>query len=131
MWNEKESGHWCISNKSHPVRLIKICSDTKGRRGWQVMGHPTENIDLRLWVQSPAAHANNFSTPCCKKINNVSSVRVIVICSDHKLLWQDSYKGVDRALTPNESILHKIIIIDHLTKNQDLRLLGNSLVERS
>jgi len=39
------------------------------------------------------------------------SVRVIVICSDHKLLWRDSYKGVGYASTLPESILHKIIII--------------------
>jgi len=50
--------------------------------------HLTENKDPRLWVQSPAAHASSFLTPDCKKIN---SVRVIVICSHHRLLWQDSY----------------------------------------
>jgi len=31
--------------------------------------------------------------------------------SDHRLLCRDSYKGVDRALTSDESRLHKIIII--------------------
>jgi len=46
-----------------------------------------------------------------KKINEALSVRVIVICSDHKLLWRDSYKGVGCASTLPESILHKIIII--------------------
>jgi len=30
---------------------------------------------------------------------------VIVICSDRKLLWRDSYKGVGRALTSLESII--------------------------
>jgi len=52
-----------------------------------------------------------FQPRIAKKINKAPSVRVIVICSDHRLLWQDSYKGVDRALTPDDSILHKIIII--------------------
>jgi len=35
----------------------------------------------------------------------------MVICSDHRLLWQDSFKGVGRAITQDESILHKIIFI--------------------
>jgi len=71
-----------------------------------------------LWVQSPAAHVSNFSTSDCKKINQAPSVRVIVICSDHRLLWRDSYKGVECALTPDESILHKVIIIaHHFSKN--------------
>jgi len=46
-----------------------------------------------------------------KKINTTLSVRVIKICSDHKLLWRDSYKGVGRTSTSPESILYKIIII--------------------
>jgi len=37
-----------------------------------------------------------------------SARRVTVNCSDHKLLWQDLYKGVYRALTSYESILRKI-----------------------
>jgi len=61
-----------------------------------------------------------------KKIDNALSVRVIVICSDHKLLWRDSYKGVDRALTPDESILHKIIITIN-EKYFDLNLHGLKL----
>jgi len=56
---------------------------------------------------------SNFSTrPVCKKINYVPSVRVAGICKDHRLLCQDSFKGVDRALTLSEPILHNIIIID-------------------
>jgi len=47
-----------------------------------------------------------FQPRIAKKIKQASSVRVIVICSDHRLLWRDSYKGVDHALTPDESILH-------------------------
>jgi len=52
-----------------------------------------------------------FKPRIAKKINKAPSVRVIVICSDHRLLWRDSYKDADRALTPDESILHKIMII--------------------
>jgi len=62
-------------------------------------------------VGSPAAHASNFSTRIAKKINKALSVRVKVICSDHKLLWWDSQKGVGLTSTSPESILHKIIII--------------------
>jgi len=29
--------------------------------------HLAESKDLRLWVQSLATHASNFSTPDCKK----------------------------------------------------------------
>jgi len=45
-----------------------------------------------------------------KKINRAPTVRVIVISSDHKLLWQDSNKGVGSASTSPESTLHKMII---------------------
>jgi len=74
--------------------------------------HLTENKDPRWWVQSLATHASNFSTPACKKKStNALSVRVILFCSDHKLPWQDSYKGVGSTSTLPESILHKIFII--------------------
>jgi len=54
--------------------------------------------------------------PCsAKKISKELSVKVIVICSGHKLLWQDSDKGVGHASTLPESILHRIITITHLT----------------
>jgi len=44
-----------------------------------------------------------------KKMNKALSVRVIVICSDHILLLQDSYEAkVDRALKLNESLLCNI-----------------------
>jgi len=43
--------------------------------------------------------------------NKSLSVRVIVICSDHKLLWCDSHKGVGHTSPSPESILHKIIIL--------------------
>jgi len=46
-----------------------------------------------------------------KELTMVSSVRVIIVCSDHRLLWRDSFKGVDHALTSDESVPHKIIII--------------------
>jgi len=46
-----------------------------------------------------------------QKSNKVPSVRDIVISSDHRLLWLDSDKDVDLALTLPESILHQIIIL--------------------
>jgi len=52
-----------------------------------------------------------FQPQIAKKINKAPSVRVIVICSDHRLLWRDSYKGVGGSSTSPDSILHKIIII--------------------
>jgi len=52
-----------------------------------------------------------FQPRIAKKINKALSVRVIVICSGHKLLWRDSYKDVGCASTLPESILHKIMII--------------------
>jgi len=67
-----------------------------------------------------------FQLRIAKKINQAPSVRVIVICSDHRLLWRDSYKGVDRALTPDESILHKIIIIRNLYGLWNLICRGKS-----
>jgi len=52
-----------------------------------------------------------FQPRIAKKINKALSVRVILICSGHKHLSQDSYKGVGHASTLLECILHKIIII--------------------
>jgi len=52
-----------------------------------------------------------FQPQIAKKINKAPSVWVIVICSGHRLLWRDSYKDVDPALTSDESILHNIITI--------------------
>jgi len=54
-----------------------------------------------------------FQPRIAKKSTRAPSVRVIVLCRDHRLLWRDSYKGkgVDCALTPDEPILHKITII--------------------
>jgi len=62
-----------------------------------------------LRVKSPAAHASSFSTLDRKK-NQLGTLSQ-GISNNHKLLWRDSYKGVDPALTPDESILPKIIII--------------------
>jgi len=44
-------------------------------------------------------------------ILKATSVKLMVICNDHRRLWRYAYKGVDCVLTLNESILHKIIII--------------------
>jgi len=52
-------------------------------------------------VQTPG-NASNFSTLDCKKMNKAPSVRGIVICSDCRLLWWHSYKGVDHALASGE-----------------------------
>jgi len=52
-----------------------------------------------------------FKPRFAKKINKALSVRVMVICSDHKLLWRDSQKGIGRASTLPEAVLHKITII--------------------
>jgi len=46
-----------------------------------------------------------------KKIYKTHSVMVIVICSDHRFLWPESYKGVDHPLTPDKPMLKKINII--------------------
>jgi len=46
-----------------------------------------------------------------KKITKALSVRVIVIRSDHELLWRDSYKGVGGASILPKSKLHRIIVI--------------------
>jgi len=46
-----------------------------------------------------------------KKIKTVPSVRLIAISYGDKLLWRDSDKGVDHALTWDESIMLQIIIL--------------------
>jgi len=56
-----------------------------------------------------------FQPQIAKIINKALSVRVIVICSGHKLLWRDSYKSVGHASTLPKSITHKIIIIINLS----------------
>jgi len=77
---------------------IHSCTSTNHIK-WSCLGivpwlrrhrHLTENWDLRLCVQSPAAHAGNYSNPNCKKRWTKPFVRVKIICSDHRLLWRDS-----------------------------------------
>jgi len=51
-----------------------------------------------------------FNFQLQKKIDKTLLVGEIVICSDKRLLWQDSYLSVDGALTSVVSKLHKIII---------------------
>jgi len=50
--------------------------------------------------------------PAIFQLRIAKSVRVIVIYSDHRLLWPDSYRGVNGVLNLDEFILHKIIIIE-------------------
>jgi len=50
-----------------------------------------------------------FQPQISKIVNKALSVWVIVISSDHKLQWPDSYKGVGHASTLPEPILYKII----------------------
>jgi len=52
----------------------------------------------------PSPHTSNFSAHDCKKIKLASSVRVIVICSHHRLPWLDSCKDVDSALKSDERV---------------------------
>jgi len=74
--------------------------------------HLTKNKDLKGCGFNPQQPVPAIFQPkIAKKINQAPSGREIVICCDHRLLWRDSYKGVDHALTPDESILQKIIII--------------------
>jgi len=42
------------------------------------------------------SHASNFRPQIAKKIYQAPTVRVIVVCSDHRLLY--FYKGVDLSL---------------------------------
>jgi len=93
-----------------PIRISnsKWKYDNLQKMGLRGHRHLTENHDLRSWDKSPG-HAGNFSTPDCKKIIKAPSVRVMVICSDQN--FYDSDKGVDRALTSNESMLEKTIIL--------------------
>jgi len=69
-----------------------------------------------------------FQPRIAKKINKALSVRVIVICSGHKLLWPDSYKGVGRASTLTESILHKIIIIIIIIKEGNVEIREKAIL---
>jgi len=66
----------------------------------------------------PGCLCQQFFNPIFqKKINKALSVRVLVICSDPRLLWQDSYKGVGRASTLPEAMPHKMVIIITLHKD--------------
>jgi len=60
---------------------------TSNRSGWEIIDTWLRTKIYRVVGSIPeAAHASNFSTPDCKKINWARSVRVIVICSVHRLL---------------------------------------------
>jgi len=57
------------------------------------------------------SNASNFSIPDCNKINKADLVWVIEICS-HRHLWRDPYKSVDYWPTSDDSLLHKVIILN-------------------
>jgi len=61
--------------------------------------HLTENQDQRSRTDAKPGPCQQFTTPDCKKIYMAPRVRVIVFCSVHRLIWQDSDKSVDLALT--------------------------------
>jgi len=98
-----------IFGRPHPMPFL-FCF-FRGRRGWKVTG-----TWLRTKIKGCGFNPRPplpaiFQPRIAKKINKALSVRVIVICSDHKFLWRHSYKGVDRTSTSPGSILHKIIIM--------------------
>jgi len=70
----------------------------------------------------------------CTKISqnfNKASIRLIVIRSDPKLLWRDSYKFVGCASTLPESLLHKIIIIIIITKITNFDKITNLVPDQN
>jgi len=73
-------------------------------------------------VQTPAITAI-FHPEIAKTISRKAlSVRVILICSGHRLLRRDSDKGFDYASTSPESLLHQIIIAIRGCLHQGLNL---------
>jgi len=65
-----------------------------------------------------------FQPQIAKKINKALSVRVIVICCDHKLLRRDFDKGVGGASTlhePNSTRLLLFLILCKFSGQQDKR----------
>jgi len=71
-----------------------------------------------------------FQCQIAKKIHKAPSVRVIVICSGHRLLWRNSDKVFDHSLTSTEFITHQINItfslipgLDQIISNRWLSLL--------
>jgi len=69
-----------MAKKINMARLVNLdFFDGMGSPWLRGHKHLTGNEDLRLWVQSPAAHTSNFPTPDGRKTNKAPSVRVIVI----------------------------------------------------
>jgi len=81
-----------FANRVPYCKVDRLCGRSKGPLWLRGNRNLTENRDLRLWIQSPAAYPSNFSTPDCKK-NQLGTLHC-----NQRLLWRDFYKGVDRAL---------------------------------
>jgi len=79
--------------------------------GREVIGTWLRTIWFKVVGSISPWQQKQIFNPRLQNINKAPSVRVIVICSDHRLLWRKSYKGVDHALTSDKSILQKIIVI--------------------
>jgi len=75
----------------------------------------------------PSHVCQQFFNPRFQNINMAPSAKVLVICSDHWLLWQDSYNYVDHTSTSDESILQvyylfiKLRIFQSSQKWRDVR----------
>jgi len=65
----------------------------------------------RLWVQSLAISVIFKLRIAAKKSKRLPQDRLFVICIGHGLLWQDTYKGVDYALTLSESVYCTRVIL--------------------
>jgi len=81
----------------------------KGCHGWDVIGTRLGTMTLSHGF-NPLPMPAIFEPRIAKEINKPPLIRVTVICSEHSLLLQDSYKGVGSTSTSPESILHKMII---------------------
>jgi len=87
------------------VSMVQWNPNDRGRHSWVVIGtwQKTKNWSCGYNPQT----CQEFFNPWLQNINKAPSVSLIDVCSDHRLL----YWRVDRTLTSDDSILHKIIII--------------------
>jgi len=59
----------------------------------------------------PGFPCQHFFNPKLQKKTKALSVRVIVICSGHILLWRDSYRCADHSLTCSSLYLTRLLLL--------------------
>jgi len=113
--SQAQSSSTFSSSKDFNWNIVNRNEIDRGCCGCEVIGTWLREQRSKVVGSFPGPMPAIFQPQIEKILTKTPLVRVIVICSDYRLLRPVSNEGVDRALTSPESKLRKIIIIKDST----------------